>query len=80
VVGALKMTSETCLADIFPALGSVSSRNFIFWKDGCERTFRDAGSAIYTCIRINVHPREFFHRFTRDNAFHGTHFNTATIT
>jgi hypothetical protein len=80
MIGAFKVTSESDLANILAAFGSVCGWDFIFGINGGKRTFRYACAAINAGVGVDVHPGPFGYRLTGDNAFHGTYFNTTAVT
>jgi hypothetical protein len=79
MIGPLKMTGETNIANIFTAFRDIGRRNFIFREDGSKWTFGNARTTVNAGVRVNIDPRPFIHREAGNHAFYRTNVNTTAV-
>jgi hypothetical protein len=79
MIRALEVTGEANITDVFTAFRRVSRGNLIFWEDGSKWTFGNARTTVNAGIRVNVNPRPFINRLTRNHTLYGTNINATTV-
>jgi hypothetical protein len=79
MIGSFVVTGQAFTAEVLTAAGFKGTGYFIFGEDGFIGALRDASAAINACIGIDIHPRPFFYRFTRDDALDRTHLDATTV-
>jgi hypothetical protein len=79
MVGALEMTGQTDVADVFAALRRIGRGNFIFREDGSIWTFGHTRPTIDTGIRVDINPGPFIERLARYHAFHRANIDAAPV-
>jgi hypothetical protein len=80
MVGTFEVTSESNFVDVFTTFGGVCSRDFILGIDSGKWALWHTCATVDAGVRVDVHPRPFCYRLSRDNTLHRAYFNATAVT